>query len=101
MCVLIDREDHLPVHVLEIRPEHIERDIVLVVLAHDLADHGEGFVAPATLMVPEAPKRRDVAPTDVLVIALEDFFGVGLAQKYDEVQGSADGVIHKLVGVLP
>ena len=101
MGVLIHRENHLPVHVLEIRPEHIERDVILVVLAHDLADHGEGFVAPAALMVTEAPKRRNVASADVLVVALEDFLRVGLAQNYDEVQGSADGVIHKLVGVLP
>lgn len=52
-------------------------------------------------MVTEAPKRRNVASADVLVVALEDFLRVGLAQNYDEVQGSADGVIHKLVGVLP
>lgn len=101
MGALIDCEDHLPIHVLEVRPEDIQRNVVFIVLAHYLADHGEGFVAPAALMMSETPKRRNVASADIFMVALEDFFWVGLTEEDYEVQRSANGVIHEFIGVLP
>lgn len=70
MGALVDCEDHLFVHVFEIGPEDVERDVVLVVFADYLADLRDGFVAPTALMVSKTPKGRNVTSADIFMITL-------------------------------
>lgn len=87
---LIDSEDHLIVHVFKIRPESIQRDIVLIVLSHHLLDVIERFVPPSALVMAEAPEGRDMTSSDELVVLLEEGLRVFLTQDDEEVNRSSN-----------
>ena len=70
VCVIVDGEDHLPVHVLKIRPEGVQRNVVFVVFSHHLLYLIERLVPPATLMEAETPERRNVSSADVFMVFL-------------------------------
>jgi hypothetical protein len=67
MCPFIKGKDHLAIHVLEIRPYSIEGQIVLVEFIDDVGNLRQLSITPPTLVVSEAPKRRDMTRSDVLV----------------------------------
>lgn len=81
----VDREDHLLVHVLQIRPENIQGQVVLLELFHHLLEGSSRLISPAALVVAHAPERREMAGTDVFVIAFKHRFGVVLAHQDQEV----------------
>lgn len=70
MGVLVDRENHLPAHVLQIGPEGVERNVVFVVFSHHLLNLRERFIAPTALVETKAPEGRNVPPADIFVIFL-------------------------------
>ena len=70
MGVFVDSEDHLPVHVLQIRPESVQRNVILVVFPHHLFNLRKRFIPPTTLVETKTPKRRNVPATDVFVVSL-------------------------------
>lgn len=70
MGVFVDRENHLPVHVLQIRPEGVQRNVVFVVSSHHLFNLRERFIAPTALVETKTPERRNVPPADIFVIFL-------------------------------
>jgi hypothetical protein len=89
----VDGEDHLAVHVFEVRPEGVQRDIMLVVSFDHFLDVVERFVPPTALMVAEAPKGRDVPSSNELMVLLQEGLRVVLPQDDQEVDGPSNGVI--------
>ena len=90
MSALIDCEDHLLFHILEIRPEDIKGNIVLVVLAHYFTDHWEGFVAPTALMMSKTPEGRNGWTSTVQIDTLHCSLWVLLSEEEPEIEDSSN-----------
>lgn len=88
MSGLVYGEDHLPIHVLKVRPEGIQRQIVFIVLLYHFVYLGEGLVTPSALVVTKTPKGRDVPSSNVLMVSLKKGLRVEIAQNDDEVNMS-------------
>ena len=65
-ALLVHREIRVSLHIVDVQADHIQRQIVLAVLAGDSAHILGGFVAPAALGKTKGPFGRDVAVADQL-----------------------------------
>lgn len=90
MGLLINCKDHFSVHVLEIRPESIEGNVVLLILFNNGLDLLKSAISPPALVVTKAPEGRNVSPSDIVVISLKHFLRILLSQDDEKVDISAD-----------
>jgi hypothetical protein len=97
--LLVDRENLVALHVVDVGPDRVERDVPLSVLLHDVDQALRGVVAPPRLVVPEGPavnlKRlpegRRLVAAEVLVVEFDRRFGPFVAQEEFQVEAAAHG----------
>lgn len=81
----VDGEDHFLIHIVQIRPKDIDRQVVLFKLLQHLLQLSSRLIAPTTLMVPHAPKRRNVTRPNVLMVSLQNRLRVRLTDQHQKV----------------
>lgn len=98
--LLIDSKNHLSIHVFKIRPEGIQRNIVLFVFHDYCLNLCKTAIAPSALVMPKTPKGRNVPSPNKIVVFLQNFLGVLLTEEDKEMERAANRVIDELVRVL-
>ena len=73
-AVFVPGKDPVAVHVVDVKEDHIARDVPLPELPRDLAYFFLGFVAPAALLVAERPLGRHGDAAGKLSVAVEHLF---------------------------
>jgi hypothetical protein len=97
MGSLINSKDHLSIHVLQIRPKRIQRKVILVVFLNHLMDLSKGLVSPPALVMAEAPERRNMPSSNILMVLLQNWLRVFIAQNNNKVDMPSNGVVDKFI----
>ena len=71
---LIEGEDAIAVHVIDVEMNHVERQIAFAILVHNFFDHRVGIIAPAALLITQRPERRQRHVAGEIGITAEDLF---------------------------
>jgi len=71
---LIESEDAITVHVVDVEMHYVERQVALAILVHNFFNHRIRIVAPATLLIAERPERRHRHVAREVRVAAEDLF---------------------------
>ena len=71
---LIEREDPIAVHVIDVEMNDVEWQISFAILVYNFFNHRVGIVTPAALLIAESPKRRQRHVARQVSVAAEDLF---------------------------
>ena len=77
----VESEDAITLHVIYVQMNHIQRQIALAILAHNLFDHGVRIIAPATLLIAQRPHWRHRRVAGQIRIACQNLFHRGSVEK--------------------
>src|SRR6185369_3279719 len=69
---LVESEDAITVHVIDVEMYDVEREVATAILVHDFFDHRVRVVTPPTLLVAECPQRRQRHMSGQVCVAAED-----------------------------
>ena len=100
MGSFIDCKYHLLFHVIQIWPNCVNGKIILCKFLKNLSQFVSSFISPSALVVSQAPERRNMGWSDVLMKSLEQFFGVLLSNKDDKVYRTSNWVIDEITGIF-
>ena len=103
-ALFVDGEVGVILHVVDVHADHIQRQIVLFVLACHLPHILGGLVAPAALLQAEGPFGRDVTAADQLAELVGNVVQVCASEDVKLIVrllcGKAQGVVHRVTDVV-
>lgn len=89
----VDGEIFIVDHVVDVRPDGVERDVVGFVVFDDVLQHGDVFVAPSALVHTETPEGWDCGCSEEQVPLFECDLRAGLAQQEPKVKDTANNSV--------
>lgn len=86
---LINCKNGLLIHIIEVIPHRIDWNVMVSIVFNDIFEGSKPFITPSTLMPSERPKWWDVNSSNKVMILLESFLWVFVANENNEMNIAA------------